>query len=90
MICKILLISDKFLLTMSLSSLSSPLCCCKVCTGLFLSPLKKQHMAIHDLCLPVFLCEQCQMVFNRKLDLAKHRVDLHSGTKYKCRYCTRR
>ena len=32
------------------------------------------------------------MVFNRKLDLAKHRVDmhLHRLTKYRCKYCTRR
>ena len=28
------------------------------------------------------------MVFNRKLDLAKHRVDMHSRTKYRCKYCT--
>ena len=30
------------------------------------------------------------MVFNRKLDLAKHRVDMHSLTKYRCKYCTQR
>ena len=47
-------------------------------------------MAIHDLHLPVFLCEQCQMVFNKKLDLAKHRVDQHGERKYKCKYCPRR
>ena len=72
------------------TSLSSPLACCKVCTGLYLSPLKKQHMTTHHLHMPVFLCEQCQMVFNRKLDLTLHRVDMHGGTKYKCSYCPRR
>ena len=70
--------------------MSKPLSSCKVCSGRFLTPLKKQHMAIHDLHLPVFLCEQCQMVFNKKLDLAKHRVDQHGERKYKCKYCPRR
>ena len=71
-------------------TMSNPLSSCKVCTGLYLTPLKKQHMAIHELQLPVFLCEQCHKVFNKKLDLAKHRVDQHSGSKHKCKYCPRR
>ena len=69
---------------------NQPFSCCPVCAGLYLTPLRKQHMAIHALSLPVFLCEQCQMVFNKKLDLAKHRVDQHGERKFKCKYCPKR
>ena len=67
-----------------------PYSSCKICSGLFLTPLRKQHMLIHEHKHPVYLCAECHVAFARKVDLSRHVNDAHGVISFMCGVCTKR